>query len=158
MEYGHLPPDFLHHYSDGSERPPANRGIAESASKAVTTNSSTGSQPLSATYFRNTIPELEVYQAGVLTVIGFGGRQIVDQLNFALCYDEFMNLIHDFQCETLALDLTGVRLIPSGLLGVLMSIYRQGVSIHLYNASEDIREVLEITKLDRVWSLHEVDL
>ena len=60
------------------------------------------------------------------------------------------------RCTTLAFDLTGVRFIPSGLLGVLASIKRQGVEVHLYNASDDIREVMEITKLDKVFQLHEV--
>ena len=30
--------------------------------------------------------------------------------------------------------------------------------VHLYNPSADIREVLEITKLDTVLSIHEIEL
>ena len=104
------------------------------------------------------VTELEVYQPGELTVIGFGGRQILDQLNLAECYDEIMELIRDYNCQTLAVDLTGVRWIPSGLLGVLMSVHRQNIDVHLYNPSTDIREVLEITRLDRIFHLHEIDV
>jgi len=105
-----------------------------------------------------TISELEVYEAGELTVIGFGGREVLDHLNLAECRDEVVELIRNHGCSTLAFDLTGVRLIPSGLLGLLASIKRQGVEVHLYNPSKDIREVLEITKLDKLLHLHEVEV
>jgi anti-anti-sigma regulatory factor len=58
----------------------------------------------------------------------------------------------------MAFDLTRVRLVPSGLLGLLASIRKQGVEVHLYNPSDDIREVLEITKLDEVLQMHTVDV
>lgn len=108
--------------------------------------------------FMQTIPTLEVYHPGELTVIGFGGREILDDLNLAECRDDLVDLIQDNGCKVLAFDLTGVRLIPSGLLGLLASIRRLGVEVHLYNACDDIREVLEITKLDQVLELHEVEL
>lgn len=105
-----------------------------------------------------TASSLEVYQAGELTVIGFGGKEVLDNMNVAECRDELVELIRDHHCKTLAFDLTRVRLIPSGLLGLLASIRKQGVDVHLYNASDDIREVLEITKLDQVLELHSVEV
>lgn len=105
-----------------------------------------------------TASALEVYQAGELTVIGFGGKEVLDNMNVAECRDELVELIRDHHCHTLAFDLTRVRLIPSGLLGLLASIRKQGVDVHLYNPSSDIREVLEITKLDQVLQLHDLDI
>lgn len=102
------------------------------------------------------VGNLEVYEAGPLTVVGFGGREVLDHVNVAECRDELVSLIQENQCESLAVDLTGVRLIPSGLLGLLASIHKLGVELHLYNACEDIREVLEITKLNQLIHLHEV--
>jgi anti-anti-sigma factor len=104
------------------------------------------------------VPALEVYHPGELTVIGFGGREILDDLNVAECRDELVELIRNNDCKVLAFDLTGVRIIPSGLLGLLASIRRLGVEVHMYNVSDDIREVLEITKLDQVIQLHEVEV
>lgn len=104
------------------------------------------------------VPALEVYHPGELTVIGFGGREILDDLNLAECRDDLVELIQDNDCKVLAFDLTGVRLIPSGFLGLLASIRRLDVEVQLYNACEDIREVLEITKLDQVLELHEVEV
>lgn len=105
-----------------------------------------------------TASSLEIYQAGELTVIGFGGREVLDNMNVAECRDELVGLIRDHHCKMLAFDLTRVRLIPSGLLGLLASIRKQGVEVHLYNPSADIREVLEITKLDQVLQIHELEI
>lgn len=106
----------------------------------------------------HSVSALEVYQAGELTVIGFGGREVLDDLNVADCRDELVELIREHSCRVLAFDLTRVRLIPSGLLGLLASIRKQGVDVHLYNPSMDIREVLEITKLDQVLKLHDLEI
>ncbi len=104
------------------------------------------------------ISNLEVYQAGELTVIGFGGREVIDDMNVADCRDELLEIIHAHSCQVLAFDLTRVRLIPSGLLGLLASIRKKGIEVHLYNPSADIREVLEITKLDQVLQMHDLDI
>jgi len=97
---------------------------------------------------------MEISQPCDLTVLRVSGREIVDRLNFAECHDEFMDLIKYYYCRLLlpdlALDMSGVRPIPRGLLEVLMSVYRQRVDIHLYNASKDIRGVLRITKIDLI--------
>jgi len=102
--------------------------------------------------------QLEVYEAGELTVVGFGGREILDRLSLGDCRHELSQLIEQHGCKTLAFDLTGVRLIPSGMLGLLCSIRQQGIDVHLYNPSRDVREVLEITKLDSLLELHEVEV
>ncbi len=100
-----------------------------------------------------TVSELQVYEAGVLTVIGFAGAEVLDDINLAQCRDEIAELIRNHGCKTLAFDLSGVRFVPSGLLGVLASIKQQGVEVQLYNASDDIREVMEITKLDQMFQM-----
>ena len=103
-------------------------------------------------------PILEVYSVGPTTVVGFGGRDLLDTVNLAACRDEVVALISREQCQVLAFDLTGVKLIPSGLLGLLASIRQLGAEVHLYNPSQDVREVLDVTGLDRLMPVHEVDL
>jgi anti-sigma B factor antagonist len=99
---------------------------------------------------------LEVYEAGELTVVGFGGKEVLDQVNVAECRDELVGLIRQHDCRSLAIDLTGVKILPSGLLGLMASIHRLGVEVHLYNACDEIVDVLEITKLNQVLQLHTV--
>ncbi len=104
------------------------------------------------------ITDIDVYHAGELTVIGFGNSENLDELNVAEFNDEIKQLIRDNNCQDLAVDLTGIQFIPRGLLGVLTSVYRRNINVHLFNTSNDIREVLEITKLDRLFYLHNVEV
>ena len=101
---------------------------------------------------------IEVYQAGALTVLGFGGQTVLDHIDLAECRTEIADLVKDHKCRNLAFDLTGVRLMPSGMLGLLASLKQLGVDVHLYNPSEDIREVLELTRLDKLMHVHRVEL
>ncbi len=101
---------------------------------------------------------LKIYEAGELTVIGFGTQPILDNINIAEFREQVTDIVHENDCKTLAFDLTGVKLIPSGLLGLLASLRDLGVEIHLYNPSDDVREVLSITKLDQVMTVHDIDV
>jgi len=100
-----------------------------------------------------TADALEVYETGERTVVGFGGREVLDQLDLAECRDELERIIETESCRTLAVDLKGVQLLPSGLLGLLATIRGMGVIVQVDNASADIRQLLQITELDKVLKL-----
>lgn len=101
---------------------------------------------------------LTVYKAGPLTVVGFGGQDALAKVNLAQCRDELVKLIKEHHCTTLAFDLTGVRLMPSGTLGLIASMRKLDVDVHVYNPSPDVRDVLEITKLDTLIHVHDIDI
>jgi anti-anti-sigma factor len=105
-----------------------------------------------------TVCQLEIYQRGPLSVIGFGTRYTLNPFDLAECRDEVFDLIREERCEMLAIDLTGIRVIPSGLLGLLVSVHQQDVKVCLFNPSEDLREVLKITKLDQLFPAYRVEL
>jgi anti-anti-sigma factor len=99
---------------------------------------------------------LSVYKTGPLTVVGFGGQEVLDQVDIGACRNEILNLVAQHGCQVLAFDLTGVKLIPSGMLGLLASLRKQNIEVQLYNPSPDVREVLEITKLDQVMQVQDI--
>jgi anti-anti-sigma factor len=101
---------------------------------------------------------LDVYQSGELTVVGFGDREILDQVDLSACRAEIIALVEKHGCKTLAFDLSGVKLIPSGMLGLLASLRRMNIAVHLYNPSPDIVEVLQITRLSDVLPIHYIDV
>ena len=103
-------------------------------------------------------PQLQVYEVGRTTVIGFGGVDILDDMNVVVYRDAIDALISDNEISILAVDLTGVRLIPSGMLGLLASTRSRGVEVHIYNPSEDVREVLSVTNLDRLMPVHDAPI
>lgn len=99
---------------------------------------------------------LNVYQTGPLTVVGFAGRDVPDEVCIAAYRDQLFKLLEESQCTVLAFDLTGVVLVPSGMLGVLVSLRKRLERVELYNPSKDVREVLEMTKLISLFEIREV--
>lgn len=100
---------------------------------------------------------IDIYRAGPLTVVGFGDRNPLD-ISVIACQNELLQVIRENGCHTLAIDLTGARLVASGMLGVFASIQRKGTRVLLFNPSPDLAEVLEITKLNRLLPTHQVEL
>ncbi|ADG67383.1 hypothetical protein Plim_1550 [Planctopirus limnophila DSM 3776] len=96
-----------------------------------------------------------VYQSGPLTVIGFG-RNRPDRLDLGICRDELTLLLRSTKCQSLAVDLTNVRFVPSGMLGLLATIPKLGVELMVFNPNPEIREVLEITRLDSIMRVETV--
>ncbi len=96
---------------------------------------------------------LKVSQNGEVTVISFGGREVLDQINIAACRDQITDIVKQNQTKTLAFEMTGVRLIPSGMLGLLASLRDKVAKIQILNPSEDVRDVLEVTKLNQIFEV-----
>ena len=99
---------------------------------------------------------LRVYETGPLTIVGFGNDLAPDQIDLVECREEILELLKLHNCKDLAFDLTGVRYIPSGMLGLLASLHKMNIQVHLYNPSSDVREVLEVTHLDRLFKVHDL--
>ena len=100
---------------------------------------------------------LIVYAVGQRTVLGFGGQKIVSQLNVSVYRDHLLKLIDEHSVETVAFDLTGIVVIPSGLLGLLASLRELNVTVELFNPSDDVSEVLAVTRLDELLQVRQGD-
>lgn len=101
---------------------------------------------------------LLVYQTGELTVVGFAGKDVPDEVCIAGYRDQLNKLIEDHQTKVMAFDLSGVKLVPSGMLGLLTSIRKKVQRVELYNPSDDVQEVLRITNLDKLFEIKSIQL
>ena len=99
---------------------------------------------------------LKVYQTGEVTVVGFEGQDVPNDLCVAVYRTQLFDLIAQHNCKLMAFDLTGVKLLPSGMLGLLASIRQRVAHVELYNCSLDVIEVLQITHFDRLIEIKEV--
>ena len=99
---------------------------------------------------------LQVYQTGPLTVVGFAGKDVPDEVCIAGYRDQMNKLIEEHRREVMAVDLSGVKLVPSGMLGLLTSIRKKVQRVELYNPSDDVREVLRITNLEKLFEIKSV--
>ena len=105
------------------------------------------------------------HQTGVLLVIGYTAPEMFDHGSVLAhrdqvtlpYHDQVTALIKEHSCRILAFDLTGVKSIPSGLLDVVASIRQMGIRVHLYNPSEDVCEVLDLTRLCQTVPVHFYD-
>jgi anti-anti-sigma factor len=98
------------------------------------------------------------YQLGELSVVGFGVHEALDFVNLSICQAELLDVIKKNKVLTLAIDLTDVAFIPSGLLGVIASMKKLVHQVLVFNCSDEIRDVFEVTRLDQVVKLCEVDI
>lgn len=101
---------------------------------------------------------LKVYEQGPVTVVGFGGNDVPDEVCIAGYREQLLELVETEKCHTLAFDLTGVKLIPSGMLGVLVTLRKRVEKVELYNASPDIRNVLQLTNLESMFEFKDLAL
>ncbi|MFM7057595.1 MAG: STAS domain-containing protein, partial [Planctomycetota bacterium] len=119
------------------------------------------SRPLAATQYPLTDDGvLRVYSAGPVTVLGFAGLDTPADFNVAQHRAAISDLLRTHNSSTVAFDLTGVRLVPSGILGLLVSLTRLPdlkLRVQVFNPSPEVREVLSITRLDRLIEVHQVD-
>lgn len=103
-------------------------------------------------------PLLNIYEIGEVTVVGFSGQDVPDEVCVAGYRQQLLALLSEHPVRTLAFDLTGVKLIPSGMLGLLTSLRKRVDKIELYNASEDVQDVLRITNLASLFETRDVQL
>jgi anti-anti-sigma regulatory factor len=71
------------------------------------------------------------------------------------------DLLRTHNSNVVAFDLTGVRLVPSGILGLFVSLTRLPdltLRVQVFNPSPEVQEVLSITRLNRLIEIHHVDL
>ena len=104
---------------------------------------------------------LRVYSVGETTVLGFGGQDVPSEFNAAHYRSAITDLLLANKCSIVAFDLTGVSLVPSGMLGLLVSLKKlDGLEprVQLFNPSKDVEEVLQITKLNTLIEVHHVNV
>lgn len=104
---------------------------------------------------------LKVYSAGVTTVLGFAGHDVPSEFNAAHYRAAIVDLLRANQCNVVAFDLSGVQLVPSGMLGLFVSLTRlpeMPLRVQVFNPSTEVREVLMLTRLNLLIEIHEVDL
>lgn len=103
----------------------------------------------------NEFATLQLVQNGETTIVSFLDCNHLEQINIAACREQIIEIVKQNQTKTLAFEMSKVRLIPSGMLGLLASLRGVVSKIRILNPSDDVREVLEITKLNRIFEVRD---
>ena len=96
---------------------------------------------------------LTFVREGQRAVVSFNSKSLLDEVCIAAYLDQLLKFIKSFDCQVLAFDLTGIKILPSGMLGVLVTLNQRGVKVELLNPIPDIVDVLRITHLAPMFSI-----
>lgn len=95
---------------------------------------------------------LLVYDPGERTLVGFSKEiDVIDDPQMEAFREPLQALLKENNATALVVDLSHIRIISSGTLGFFFSLHKQGIEVQLYNPSEAVREVLEITRLGELF-------
>jgi anti-sigma B factor antagonist len=90
----------------------------------------------------------QVRETGRLTVVRVNPDGVTDYERFEQCRDELIPILTNAKCVVVRFDIEDIPFLASGVIGLLVSIRKIGVEIQIQNASEHVRDVLKVTKLD----------
>src|SRR5438128_1633205 len=113
----------------------------------------TGEDPMSSQPPRRRRHEVE--DIGDVTVVSFTDRKILDEQNIQLIGEQLFNLVDESGRKKLLLNFGNVEYMSSAALGKLITLNKKvqaaGGKLVLCNIDPQIREVFEITKLDKLF-------
>lgn len=102
---------------------------------------------------------LEVQEAGGFSIVRF--RHDINQVgNLAEdVFEAFRRFVSAYSCLKIAIDCSAHPYLPSSVLGLLIRLHTQeGVEVHLVNASAEVVEIVQVTRLDRMLNLNDVEI
>jgi anti-sigma B factor antagonist len=98
---------------------------------------------------------LEVEDLGDVTVVSFTDRKILDEQNIQVIGEQLFGLVDDLGRKKLLLNFGNVEYMSSAALGKLITLNKKvqaaGGRLVLCKIDPQIREVFEITKLDKLF-------
>jgi anti-sigma B factor antagonist len=103
--------------------------------------------------------DLKVREIGLLTFVGFSSKRILDQHFLHLINEEICRFEEKPGCKKMILDLENIEYISSADLGSLIILRKKIMNVGGYlsfcNVASQIREVFEITMLEKVFSIED---
>jgi anti-sigma B factor antagonist len=100
---------------------------------------------------------LEIEDIGDVTVVCFTDRKILDEQNIQVIGEQLFSLVDEMSRKNLLLNFSNVEYMSSAALGKLITLNKKVQSIDgrlvLCNIDPQIREVFEITRLDKLFTI-----
>ena len=101
---------------------------------------------------------LEVEDIGEVTVVNFTDRKILDEQNIQVIGEQLFSLVDELGRKKLLLNFGNVEYMSSAALGKLITLNKKvqaaGGRLVLCNIDPQIYEVFEITKLNKLFTIH----
>jgi len=102
---------------------------------------------------------LKVFTKGELSIVTFEDKGFLERQSFIGVAGEHLDqIVESNHTKILVFDLAGITALPSDMLGVLVGLQHRGIEIRLFNITNEVRLILETTKLDDLFDVREGDL
>jgi anti-sigma B factor antagonist len=99
---------------------------------------------------------LKITRDGTSITIGFNRLDVPDEVCIAGYRQQVFDLLErNPDCTLLTFDVTGIHLLPSGMLGLLASLKKRVGNIEILNPARDVREALRVTRLNTLFKIRE---
>ncbi|WP_299459451.1 hypothetical protein [uncultured Gimesia sp.] len=85
---------------------------------------------------------MSVYVREGVTVLDFGTMEIWDGADLALLRETLTRLVDKEKCQSIGVELTSVKYIPSGFFGMLYDLYEKGIGVTLYSPQPNVASML----------------
>ena len=100
---------------------------------------------------------LEVEDNGEITIVNFIDRKILDEQNITKLGEDLFSLVDQYGRKKILLNFSNVEYLSSAALGKFISLNKKvqaaGGKLVMCHINEDIFEVFEITRLDRLFKI-----
>jgi hypothetical protein len=91
---------------------------------------------------------LRITRDGSTLTVGFSRTDIPDEVCIASYRDQVVHALDEHpDCRRLTFDVTQIRMLPSGMLGLLATVKKRGREVEILNPSKDVQEALRVTRL-----------
>jgi hypothetical protein len=91
---------------------------------------------------------LRITRDGSTLTVGFSRTDIPDEVCIAGYRDQVVHALDEHpDCRRLTFDVTQIRMLPSGMLGLLATVKKRGREVEILNPSKDVQEALRVTRL-----------
>lgn len=102
---------------------------------------------------------LKVFTNGELSIVTFADKGFLGRQSFIGDAGEHLDqIVEKHNTKVLVFDLDGITGLPSDMLGVLVGLQHRGIEIRLFNVTDEVRVILETTRLNDLFDLREGDL
>jgi anti-anti-sigma factor len=92
----------------------------------------------------------QVRETGRLTLVRVNPEGVADYERFEQCCQQLTQILKTAGCVVVRFDVEDIPFLASGVIGLLVSMRKAGVEIQVQNASEHVRDVFRVTKLDQL--------
>ncbi len=85
---------------------------------------------------------MSVYVREGVTVLDFGTMEIWDGADLSLLRETLTRLVDQEKCNSIGVELSFVKYIPSGFFGMLYDLYEKGIAVTLYSPQPNVASML----------------